>query len=80
MERNEKEIKTAVALSYDAGDEAPKILATGKGFVAEKIIEAAKEEEDVIRNILEEEMKGAASLAVTLEVDIHSGTDWYEAK
>ena len=46
----------------------------------EILIEAAKEEEDVVRNILEEEMKGAASLAVTLEVDIHSGTDWYEAK
>ena len=36
--------KTAVALSYEAGDRAPKILATGKGYVAEKIIEAAKEE------------------------------------
>jgi len=36
--------KTAVALSYDEGDQAPKILATGKGYVAEKIIEAAKEE------------------------------------
>lgn len=36
--------KTAVALSYEEGDQAPKILATGKGHVAEKIIEAAKEE------------------------------------
>ena len=36
--------KTAVALSYEEGDKAPKILATGKGYVAEKIIEAAKEE------------------------------------
>lgn len=36
--------KTAVALSYEEGDQAPKILATGKGYVAEKIIEAAKEE------------------------------------
>ena len=44
------------------------------------LIEAAEEEEDIVRNILEEEMKGAAGLAVTLEVDIHSGTDWYEAK
>lgn len=44
MEQKEKERKTAVALSYDAGEEAPKILATGKGYVAEKIIEAAKEE------------------------------------
>ena len=46
----------------------------------EILIEAAKEEEEQVRKILEEEMKGAASLAVTLEVDIHSGTDWYEAK
>ncbi len=35
--------KTAVALSYDPGDTAPKILATGKGEVAERIIEKAKE-------------------------------------
>jgi len=46
MEDEKKNIanKTAVALSYDAGDQAPKILATGKGYVAEKIIEAAREE------------------------------------
>lgn len=36
--------KTAVALAYEAGDQAPKILAAGKGYVAEKIIEVAKEE------------------------------------
>ncbi len=34
--------KTAVALAYEPGDVAPKILATGKGHVAEKIIEEAK--------------------------------------
>jgi len=45
MEDEKKNIsnKTAVALSYEAGDQAPKILATGKGYVAEKIIETAKE-------------------------------------
>lgn len=46
----------------------------------EILIEAAKDEVETVTKILEEEMKGAASLAVTLEVDIHSGTDWYEAK
>ena len=46
----------------------------------EILIEAAKEEVETVIKILEEEMKGAADLAVTLEVDIHSGTDWYEAK
>lgn len=38
----EKE-KTAVAISYEPGDAAPKILATGKGALADKIIEKAKE-------------------------------------
>lgn len=41
---NKKEkIKSAVALEYDPSDEAPKIVATGKGILAEKIIEKAKE-------------------------------------
>jgi len=35
--------KTAVALSYEPGDQAPKILASGKGYLAEKIMETAKE-------------------------------------
>lgn len=43
-ENNNITNKTAVALSYEEGDQAPRILATGKGYVAEKIIEAAKEE------------------------------------
>lgn len=34
--------KTAVALSYNVGDTAPIILATGKGRIAEKIIDEAK--------------------------------------
>ena len=41
---NEK-VKTAVAIAYEPGDEAPKILATGKGEIAERIIEKAKEED-----------------------------------
>lgn len=42
MRKRENE-KTAVALSYQPGDVAPKILATGKGEIAERIIEKAKE-------------------------------------
>ena len=38
----EKE-KTAVAVAYNPGEVAPKILAVGKGEVAERIIETAKE-------------------------------------
>lgn len=41
MEEEKK--KTAVAISYEPGEEAPKILATGKGIIADRIIEKAKE-------------------------------------
>lgn len=41
-EEKEKQ-KTAVAVAYQPGDVAPKILAAGKGAVAERIIETAKE-------------------------------------
>lgn len=42
-ENVETKDKTAVAIAYEPGDTAPKILASGKGAVAEKIIETAKE-------------------------------------
>ena len=42
MEKDDKR-KQAVALSYEVGDEAPRIVAAGKGAVAERIIEKAKE-------------------------------------
>lgn len=41
MSENKK--KTAVALQYNVGEEAPKIIASGKGILAEKILDKAKE-------------------------------------
>lgn len=35
--------KSAIALEYDAGDISPKVIASGKGYLAEKIISAAGE-------------------------------------
>ncbi|MDO4339480.1 MAG: DNA polymerase I [Eubacteriales bacterium] len=46
----------------------------------ELLIETKKEELAAVSRILEEEMKGAARLAVELEVDMHEGENWYEAK
>ena len=46
----------------------------------ELLIETKKEELKAVSRILEEEMKGAASLAVELEVDMNQGDNWYEAK
>ena len=39
-----KKIKTAVALGYDPNEDgAPRVIASGKGALAEKIIEQAKD-------------------------------------
>ena len=46
----------------------------------ELLIETALEEEARVREILTENMKSAADLAVTLEIDLQTGKDWYEAK
>lgn len=43
MEKERKD-KTAVALAYEPSNEAPVIVATGKGYLAEKILKKAKEE------------------------------------
>ncbi len=43
MEEKDRKIKQAIALEYDLSDEAPKIVATGRGIVADRIIEKAKE-------------------------------------
>ena len=44
-DQNKKDkIKTAVALGYDPNEDgAPKVIASGKGALAEKIIEQAKD-------------------------------------
>ena len=46
----------------------------------ELLIEAPLEEVDQVQRILEEEMTHAADLKVKLEIDMHIGNSWYEAK
>ncbi|MDE7253541.1 MAG: DNA polymerase I [Acetatifactor sp.] len=46
----------------------------------ELLIETAEDEVEQVRDILVKNMKAAADLAVTLEVDVHTGANWYEAK
>ena len=43
MNDEKKKVKQAVALEYDPSDEAPRVIASGKGILAEKIIEKAQE-------------------------------------
>ncbi|MEE0421465.1 MAG: DNA polymerase I [Lachnospiraceae bacterium] len=46
----------------------------------ELLIEAAIDELDEVKRILSQEMQGAAELSVNLEIDMHTGNNWYEAK
>ena len=46
----------------------------------ELLIETYADEKDAVIRILTEEMKNAADFPVELETDVHTGSDWYEAK
>lgn len=46
----------------------------------ELLIEAYKEEKDAVAKILKENMEHAADLLVPLDVDVHEGASWFEAK
>lgn len=46
----------------------------------ELLIETREDEVEEVRKVLSEEMQNACELAVKLEIDLHTGTDWYEAK
>lgn len=46
----------------------------------ELLIEAHKDEVDEVQEILKDQMQNAAKLRVPLIVDMHTGSNWYEAK
>ena len=46
----------------------------------ELLIETYAGEEEQVRQILTQQMQQAANLSVTLEIDLHTGDNWYEAK
>ena len=46
----------------------------------ELLVETAEDEMSLVADIMEKEMKNAAELAVSLEIDLHTGKNWYEAK
>ena len=46
----------------------------------ELLIEAYKDEVDEVKSILKKEMEQAVTLRVPLDIDMHTGNSWYEAK
>ena len=71
--KNDKQ-KTAIALEYNPDEEAPKVIASGRGILAEKIIEKAKESDVPVH----EDSKLAATLS-KLEIGDMIPPELYEA-
>lgn len=44
-EQEKNKVKQAIALEYDPSEDAPRVIASGRGVLAERIIEKAKESE-----------------------------------
>jgi flagellar biosynthesis protein len=59
-----KNLRNAVALAYQAGGRAPKVVATGKGLIAEQIISLAKE-----NGVHIHESKEMVALLMDVELD-----------
>lgn len=62
----------AVALRYDTGDFAPRVIAKGQGFMAEEIIKYAKE-----HGIFIHESKDLVSLLMQVDFDRHVPVELY---
>ncbi|MFA5575791.1 MAG: EscU/YscU/HrcU family type III secretion system export apparatus switch protein [Tissierellaceae bacterium] len=70
----EKEIRKAVGLSYKIGDTAPKVIAKGKGIVADRILDKAIEED--VQVYKDEELVNSL---MNLEINEEIPEDLYEA-
>ena len=56
--------RQAVALAYQAGNRAPKVIASGKGLIAEQIIELAQE-----HGVYVHESREMVALLMDVELD-----------
>lgn len=64
MNEPNQHLQNAIALAYQAGDSAPKIVAKGKGLIAEEIIARAKE-----HGVYIHQSKELVSLLMKVELD-----------
>lgn len=68
-----KKSNKAIALSYNAQEEAPKITASGQGYVADKILEIAKE-----KNIPVHKDEKLVEQLTSLDIGEYIPADLYE--
>ena len=64
MNKSSLPLQNAIALAYQAGDAAPKVVAKGKGLIAEEIIARAKE-----HGVYIHQSKELVSLLMKVEID-----------
>ncbi|MDP3303332.1 MAG: EscU/YscU/HrcU family type III secretion system export apparatus switch protein, partial [Methylotenera sp.] len=64
----------AIALSYASGDYAPKVVAKGRGLIAEQIIARAKQ-----HGIFVHESKDLVALLMQVDIDDHIPPALYQA-
>ena len=66
--------QNAVALAYQTGDLAPKVVARGRGLIAEQIIERARE-----HGVFVHESKELVALLMQVDLDSHIPPALYRA-
>jgi flagellar biosynthesis protein len=74
MQKPRPNLQTAVALAYRSGDSAPKVVAQGRGLIAEEIIARAKE-----HGVFVHESKELVALLMQVELDKHIPPALYRA-
>lgn len=66
MDKQQTQLQQAIALTYLTGDAAPRVVAKGRGVIAERIIEQAK-----AHKIFVHESKELVSLLMQVDLDDH---------
>jgi flagellar biosynthesis protein len=66
--------KSAIALAYQAGSAAPKVVAKGRGLIAQAIIERAKE-----HGVFVHESEDLVSILMQVELDENIPPQLYQA-
>ncbi|BEV07875.1 MULTISPECIES: EscU/YscU/HrcU family type III secretion system export apparatus switch protein [unclassified Methylophilus] len=74
MQQDKPYTQSAVALAYEAGDLAPRVVAKGNGLLAQRIIALAQEHEVYVH-----ESQAMLNLLMQVELDAHIPPQLYQA-
>jgi len=75
MAENDEDLRSlAVALAYEAGDSAPRVIAKGRGLIAKEIIKRARE-----AGVFVHESRELVSLLSQVDLDQHIPPQLYVA-